>query len=147
MSKFIRRAAIVAALLFSVTAVAAPAASAQAGSRTCGRLVAGQNSQYTLYLVEIDKDSKGWGEFDKDFQACENAQQRWVDSRTCNYARCYEYVKCEDISRAIGWSAYAGRPSGYNPNDICRSMKRRTVYQLGLSGSPDALATNSFATS
>lgn len=146
---FARRAAAVTVLAGSVIAsvvVSAPAASAQSGSRLCGRLVAeSQSSRYTLYLVEVDKDSDGWGEFDKDFQACVNAQQRWVDSRTCNYVKCYEYVTCEDVSRAIGWSSFAGRPYGYDPNDICMSMKRRDFYKLGLSGNPDGvLTTNSF---
>jgi hypothetical protein len=145
--KFLRHAAIVAALVFSVTAVSAPGASAQSGSRLCGRLVAEQNSRYALYLVEVDKDSAGWGEFDKDFQACENAQQRWVNSRTCTYVQCYEYVKCEDISRTVGWSGYPGRPAGYRPDDICTSMTRRTGYLLKLSGGPSVFTTDSFATS
>ncbi|MFD8498764.1 hypothetical protein [Amycolatopsis sp. NPDC059657] len=139
--------AAVAVLALSGAVVAVPAASAQSGSRICGRLVAGQASQYTLYLVEVDKDSKGWGEFDKDFQACENTQERWADSSRCSSADCYEYVKCETISSVVNWSRYTGRPSGYNPKDICTSMKRRAGYKLGLSGSPNALTTNSFTTS
>lgn len=126
--------------------VSAPPASAQSGSRLCGRLVAGSGSAHSLYLVEVDKDSEGWGEFDKDYQACENAQQRWVDSRTCKYAKCYEYTTCEEVSGAIGWSRYTGRPDGYNPNDICTSMRRSTGYKLGLTGDINGvLNVNSFA--
>lgn len=123
------RTATAVALIAGVV-VLAPAASAQSGSRLCGR----QDGD-SLYLVEVDKDSSGWGEFDSQYQACENVQQRHPDSRNCNFAKCYEYAKCESVSSDIGWSGYSDKPSGYNPRDICASMKRgKQGYLVKLSG-------------